>query len=1066
MGCATIDIMMLRATVVDVNPRDPTRVWVTIPQKYGAKPLRVFTRVQVTKGDHVYVTNTSVTRVPQWVVFDQQTEVGTWGNPYPHTHPIGQVDGLKDWLTQYETWMGNNQAKLDEAQKRIAEGKVEVDAARKDLNQAQTDIAEAVRKATLERARLDQAEANLDQMGRNLTAAGGRISANETALASSQKRLDAAETTIQTTKTDLGKVDSRLTTTAGNLTTLQGTVGNVQSAVLESDRKAAAAQTAADQASSAAGSAASKATAAQTTADQAKAAAGTADEAARAASGLAATKGEVIYQATAPTGARAVAQNLWIRTTDNKPHTWNGSAWVAVTDKAATDAATAAATAQSAASTAQATADQAKADAAAAAQSAASAMTKAGQAQASADGKNRITRSTSPASQPGTAVGDTHFTMSSMGGGGVVTRQQRWDGSTWQDESVGHQVLASLDLGKATVGELDGAYIKANSILSNRVVVSAGENLVPDPTFLSDAMNTSRITGTAWRIGTAANGPKVLTTNSSTQSDVPLTGAPDGWMQVDSTAKYQLQMLAGGPDQLSTYLMLLFVDGKSKADGFQWVRGLTGTLSPKLVEWDMAALGGPVAVRPMIRRNPTPSGATNFYTQVGAVSFRRKVGTVLLEDGAVTGDKVEAQTVAAKVGQFVKVQAVNVEVTGDLSARVVNAMDANTKNLVVTESAILQHTTLLGTTVADQLNVRKLIRGRDAILSGTVDVAQLNVTGEMSAKIISTATLQARQGFFTDGLTAQDATLLGTTVAEKLVVTDAFSARVVNAMTAQTKNLVVTEDAILNRATVVQSLVTPELITQKADVGTLAANMVAAGAIVSRDSTGSVQINSGGITAQDATPSGAFTRQVKLTPAGLVGGTRTTQTVRIDGVNNYMVGEFSTAPDKQRVRIRSTSSIAAVDLFASNSTQDHVGIWYDSPDSNVLNAVGRVIAMTDVQHTDDSPGMLMWPMRGTFGFQGRWQQDSVATKFVVLTNFAGLGPGAYNQITISYQSSFRTNNSLRCPFVSVESSTGADVMATIIEQTASNIKVNIINQSGGKASGTIVLRIVTFNINA
>ena len=1057
---------MLRATVVDVNPKDPTRVWVTIPQKYGAKPLRVFTRVQVTKGDHVYVANTSVTRVPQWVVFDQQTEVGTWGNPYPHTHPIGQVDGLVDWVKEYEAWAKDHAARLDAADKRIAEGKAEVDAARKDLTQAQTDIAEAVRKATLERARLDQAEANLDQMGRNLTAAGGRISANETALANSQKRLDAAETTIQTTKTDLGKVDSRLTTTAGNLTTLQGTVGDVQSAVLESDRKAAAAQTAADQASSAAGSAASKATAAQTTADQAKAAAGTADEAARAASGLAATKGEVIYQATAPTGSRAVAQNLWIRTTDNKPHTWNGSAWVAVTDKAATDAATAAATAQSAASTAQATADQAKADAAAAAQSASAAMTKAGQAQTSADGKNRITRSTSPASQPGTAVGDTHFTMSSMGGGGVVTRQQRWDGSTWQDESVGHQVLASLDLGKATVGELDGAYIKANSILSNRVVVSAGENLVPDPTFLSDAMNTSRITGTAWRIGTAANGSKVLTTNSATQSDVPLTGAPDGWMQVDSTAKYQLQMLAGGPDQLSTYLMLLFVDGKSKADGFQWVRGLTGSLAPKLVEWDMAALGGPVAVRPMIRRNPTPSGATNFYTQVGAVSFRRKVGTVLIEDGAVTGDKVEAQTVAAKVGQFVKVQAQNVEVTGDLSARVVNAMDTNTKNLVVTESAILQHTTLLGTTVADQLNVRKLIRGRDAILSGTVDVAQLNVTGEMSAKIISTATLQARQGFFTDGLTAQDATLLGTTVAEKLVVTDAFSARVVNAMTAQTKNLVVTEDAILNRATVVQSLVTPELITQKADIGVLAANMVSTGALVAKDSTGSVQINSGGITAQDATPSGTFTRQVKLTPAGLTGGTRTTQTVRIDGQNNWMVGTFSTAENGQRVKISNVGNTAAIDLYASRSTSDHVGVWYDSPDTNVLNSVGRVLAISGSSYTRDSPGLEMWPMRGTFGFRGRWQQETDATKFVEIFNNNGLDAGAWVQLEIPFQSAFPTNNSLLFPLVSPERSSGADIVVMVRSVTASSITLVAVNKSTSGNSGAIKIRAVVFNLNS
>lgn len=500
-------------------------------------------------------------------------------------------------------------------------------------------------------------------------------------------------------------------------------------------------------------------------------------------------------------------------------------------------------------------------------QKAADALAKAGAAQVSADGKNRITRATTPASQPGTSVGDTHFTMSSMGGGGVVTRQQRWDGSTWQDESVGHQVLASLDLGKATVGELDGAYIKANSILSNRVIVSAGENLIPDPTFLSDAMNASRTTGTAWRIGTAASGAKVLTTNSATQSDVPLTGAPDGWMQVDSTAKYQLQMLAGGPDQLSTYLMLLFVDGKSKSDGFQWVRGLTGSLSPKLVEWDMTALGGPVAVRPMIRRNPTPSGATNYWQQIGAVTFRRKVNTVLIEDGAVTGDKVEAQTVAAKVGQFVKVQAQNVEVTEDLSTRVVNAMNTNTKNLVVTESAILQHTTLLGTTVADEINVRKLIRGRDAILSGTVDIDQLNVTGSMSAEIA-------------------------------------------RFMDAEARKLIVTEDAILNRATVVEGLVTSELISKKANIGDLASRMITSGLMQTDPAANrGVKVDNNGIRAWD--------------DAGR-------QTVNLNGKANYITGTFATAEKEQRVEIKSGGSVASADFFGSGNTVDHLGVWHQA----------------------------------------------------------------------------------------------------------------------------------------
>ena len=635
------------------------------------------------------------------------------------------------------------------------------------------------------------------------------------------------------------------------------------------------------------------------------------------------------------------------------------------------------------------------AKAAASEQKAVDALAKAGAAQVSADGKTTITRATSPASQPGKAVGDTHFTMSSMGGGGVVTRQQRWDGSTWQDESVGHQVLASLDLGKATVGELDGAYIKANSILSNRVVVSAGENLIPDPTFLSEAMNASRITGTAWRIGTAANGSKVLTTNSTTQSDVPLTGAPDGWMQVDSTAKYQLQMLAGGPDQLSAYLMLLFVDGTSKAAGFQWVQGLTGTLAPKIVEWDMAALGGPVAVRPMIRRNPTPSGAPNYWQQIGAVSFRRKVGTVLIEDGAVTGDKVEAQTVAAKVGQFVKVQAQNVEVTGELAARVVQAMDTTTRNLVVTESAVLQHTTLLGTTVADELNVRKLIRGRDAILDGTVDVAQLNVTGSMSAEIVRAMDVQARRGIFTEGLTAQDATLLGTTVAETL-----------------------------NAGTVASRIMTSGLLQT-----TTAANR-------------GVKIDNAGIRAWDN--------------AGR-------QTVNLDGKANYITGTFATAEKEQRVEIKSGGSVAAADFFGSGTTVDHLGVWHNSDGSP--SAASRIISQNGITRIRDNPGMVMWPMRGDFGFTGRWAGNTDALKKFDLLNTNGIAGGGWADVTYTFGDAFPTVYSNLLPFLSVESSSGAECTITVTTISATQIKFRIVNKSTN-GTGRLVARGLILNFNS
>lgn len=74
-----------------------------------------------------------------------------------------------------------------------------------------------------------------------------------------------------------------------------------------------------------------------------------AQQAAQAAADAAGAKGKVLYQSTAPAVADRLAQNLWIDTTGNAntPKRWNGSAWVAVTDKVATEAAAAAASALS-----------------------------------------------------------------------------------------------------------------------------------------------------------------------------------------------------------------------------------------------------------------------------------------------------------------------------------------------------------------------------------------------------------------------------------------------------------------------------------------------------------------------------------------------------------------------------------------------------------------------------------------------------------------------------------------------------------------------------------------------
>jgi len=112
---------------------------------------------------------------------------------------------------------------------------------------------------------------------------------------------------VQTVETTVGTLDGKLTAQAGQIT-------NLQSSLTTTNGNVTAAQ-----------------------------------QAAEAASALAGGKGKVIVQNAAPAAADRSPQNLWIDTTNsaNTPKRWNGSAWVAVTDKVATDAAAAAASALS-----------------------------------------------------------------------------------------------------------------------------------------------------------------------------------------------------------------------------------------------------------------------------------------------------------------------------------------------------------------------------------------------------------------------------------------------------------------------------------------------------------------------------------------------------------------------------------------------------------------------------------------------------------------------------------------------------------------------------------------------
>lgn len=284
-----------------------------------------------------------------------------------------------------------------------------------EIAQAKSDIADNAAKTTdAKKTAENAAAAAKNAQGTADTATGAAKTAQDTANAANTAAKSATATAGQAKDAANAAQTAAESAkkTAGNAETLANTA-NESAKAAKSD--ASTAKTDAANAKTTAANASSVATQAKATADSAAqsatdaaTAARKANTAAAAAAGVANGKADVLIQGTAPATSMRKASTLWIDTTNgaNTPKRWNGSAWVAVTDKAATDAANAAVKANDAAKTAQATADKASTAAANAASQANQAQAAAKKAQTTADGKNLIYRGPDEPNHDGLKPGD------------------------------------------------------------------------------------------------------------------------------------------------------------------------------------------------------------------------------------------------------------------------------------------------------------------------------------------------------------------------------------------------------------------------------------------------------------------------------------------------------------------------------------------------------------------------------------------------------------------------------------------------------------------------------------
>ena len=457
------------------------------------------------------------------------------------------------------------------------------------------------------------------------------------------------------------------------------------------------------------------------------------------------------------------------------------------------------------------------------------AMTAAGQAQASADGKSTVTSTVNTPSGVGLVVGDLHFQMSSLGSGGAVVRQWRWNGTVWVETKIGSEAIAALDVGKLTgVFANISQHLQAGSIGADKLLIGLGDNLAPDPEFR---------TPQAWNMPEWVKPTEAGYRNNGVLEIPPGTTQRGAYMSthgaLPASRRVRFSVWVKSSKALPVGGIRVFVRAYL-ADG-SWVFG-----TPTYVGLDTAIPAGEWGQ--MRGEFSAPEAGATFIlglfahtSATGTVKFSSFQANALTEgalivNGSITGREIDAASVSAKV---------------------VSAMTLEARKGIFTDGLTAVDSNLLGTTVADSLKTNKLV-ARDVVAAGTVDLAQLNVTGTMSAEI---------------------ARFMDTTA----------------------KRLIVTDDAILNRATIVKSLVTPELISDKIQAQTVGAKLMSANALESVSSHGTVRMNSAGLFAWDA--------------AGEL-------TVSLGTGYNFLTGDLQTAVSGTRARISTRDILSAIDFFA------------------------------------------------------------------------------------------------------------------------------------------------------
>ncbi|WP_131104021.1 hypothetical protein [Ornithinimicrobium sufpigmenti] len=226
--------------------------------------------------------------------------------------------------------------------------------------------------------------------------------------------------------------------------------------------------------------------------------------------------------------------------------------------------------------------------------------------------------------------------------GNRIVASWLWDGTAWTPREP---QMVHIDSG--TFGEFDGLRLRAGTVLADRLAIGTGGELVVDPAFAREEMRTER-TGstTVWVTWGERDNPGAaaalrintgqLTGNSAARLTPGVTDRARA-ITVTPNTKYRLRVWHRG-EVGSTMRWVGVVyrpDGSRYVTAMPWQTTVSATGWVEH-EWTTPADAVAAAIEMQVQPHATPTAVLQFEMP----SMQSMVRGVLIENGAVTGDKM------------------------------------------------------------------------------------------------------------------------------------------------------------------------------------------------------------------------------------------------------------------------------------------------------------------------------------------------------------------------------------------------------------------------------------------